>query len=64
MDPTREGLFTPSSEPTTGRLIDFKAVKFNQATILMDAVHAYFNAAQNGDVVAQLPDEWIQTEAF
>ena len=64
MDPTREGLFTPSNEPTTGRLIDFKAVKFNQPTIIMDAVNAYFNAAQDGDVVVQPPDEWIQAEAL
>ena len=64
MDPTREGLFTPSSEPTLGRLIECKAVKFNQPTIIMDAVNAYFNAEQNGDVVVQPPDEWIQAEAL
>ena len=37
MDPTREGLFTPSSEPTTGRLIDFKMVKKGLLTVLLDA---------------------------
>ena len=53
MDPGREGLFTPSSEPTTGRLIDFKAVKYNQLTVLLDAVNAYFNALQDGNVVVE-----------
>ena len=64
MDPGREGLFTPSSEPTTGRLIDFKAVKHNQLTVLLDAVNAYFNALQDGDVVVEPPREWVQAEAI
>ena len=64
MDPGREGLFTPSSEPTTGRLIDFKAVKYNQLTVLLDAVNAYFNALQDGDVVVEPPREWVQAEAL
>ena len=64
MDPGREGLFTPSSEPTTGRLIDFKAVKYNQLTVLLDAVNAYFNALQDGNVVVEPPREWVQAEAL
>ncbi len=38
LDPTREGLFTPSSELTTGRLIDLRAVKFGFLTVLLDAI--------------------------
>ena len=64
MDPTREGLFTPSSEPTTGRLIDLKAVKRGLLTVLLDAVNAYFNALQDGDVVVEPPREWLQAEAL
>ncbi len=55
MGPTREGLFTQSSEPTTGRLIDLKAVKKGLLTVLLDAVNAYFKALQDGDVVVEPP---------
>ncbi len=62
MDPTREGPFTPSSEPTTGRLIDFKAVKKGLLTVLLYAINACFNALQEGDVVVEPPREWLQAE--
>ncbi len=62
MDPTREGLFTPSSEPTTGRLIDFEVVKKGLLTVLLDAINAYFNALQEGDAVVEPPREWLQAE--
>ena len=48
VDPHREGLFTPSSENTTRRLIDFRAVKLGHSTVIIDAVNAYFHAEQDG----------------
>ncbi|CAK0850526.1 unnamed protein product, partial [Prorocentrum cordatum] len=64
MDPEREGLFTPASEPTTGRLIDFKAVKRDQPTVIIDAVNAYFHAEQDRLVAVVPPREWIEAEAI
>ncbi|CAK0871316.1 unnamed protein product, partial [Prorocentrum cordatum] len=64
MDPEREGLFTPASEPTTGRLIDFKAVKMNQPTVIIDAVNAYFHAMQDRLVAVVPPKEWMEAEAL
>ncbi|CAK0814682.1 unnamed protein product, partial [Prorocentrum cordatum] len=64
MDPEREGLFTPASEPTTGRLIDFKAVKRNQPTVIINAVNAYFHADQDRLVAVVPPREWIEAEAL
>ncbi|CAK0818910.1 unnamed protein product [Prorocentrum cordatum] len=64
MDPEREGLFTPASEPTTGRLIDFKAVKRDQPTIIIDAVNAYFHADQDRLVAVVPPREWVEAEAL
>ncbi|CAK0836500.1 unnamed protein product, partial [Prorocentrum cordatum] len=64
MDPKREGLFTPASEPTTGRLIDFKAVKRDQPTVIVDAVNAYFHAEQDRLVAVVPPREWIEAEAI
>ncbi|CAK0831086.1 unnamed protein product, partial [Prorocentrum cordatum] len=64
MDPEREGLFTPASEPATGRFIDFKAVKRNQPTVIIDAVNAYFHAEQDRLVAVVPPREWIEAEAI
>eukprot|EP00959_Pyramimonas_sp_CCMP1952_P344409 7213494-Pyramimonas_sp.AAC.1 len=64
MDPEREGLFTPASEPATGRLMDFKAVNRDQPTVIIDAVNAYFHAEQDRLVAVAPPREWIEAEAI
>ncbi|CAK0822283.1 unnamed protein product [Prorocentrum cordatum] len=64
MDPEREGLFTPASEPATGRLMDFKAVNRDQPTVIIDAVNAYFHAEQDRLVAVVPPREWVEAEAI
>ena len=48
----------------TGRLIDFKAAKLGQPTVILDAICAYFNAPQNGNVCVRPPAERLEAEAL
>ena len=58
--PEMPGLFTCGSNPTTGRVIDFYAVKHRKqgfAAIIGDATCAYFHAFQEEKVVCECPEE-------
>ena len=55
LDPTRDDVFTPASEPTTNRVIDFTAVKRAWLVLLGDAVNAYFNAVEKELVYCNPP---------
>ena len=57
--PDMEGVFTCSSIPCTGRLIDFYAVKNNFSVLIGDAVCAYFNAVQDEEVLCECPPEFL-----
>jgi len=64
LDPFRDDVFTPSSTPTTSRLIDFKATKLSQPTFIADAVNAYFNAIEPELVYTQPPREWLAVQGL
>ncbi len=45
-------------------MIDFKAVKKDQVTVLLDAIRAYFSALQDGYVPVEPSREGEQAEAL
>ena len=58
--PDQEGLFTPSSHPDTGTVIDCKAVKTGKPTRVADAVNAYWQVPETEEVYTECPDELKQ----
>lgn len=48
LDPLRDDLFTPASESSTGRCIDFKIARCGQPAAIADAANAYFHATVEG----------------
>ena len=60
MDPDLEGLFTPSSHPSTGSIIDAFAVKTGKPTRNADAMNAYWHVDETEEVYYEAPPELIE----
>ena len=59
MDPNADGLFTPSSHPSTGNVIDAYAVKTDKPSRIADAMNAYWHVDETEEVYIEAPQELI-----
>ena len=60
MNPKEEGLFTPSSHPSTGNIIDVYVVKTGKPTRIADAMNAYWHVDETEEVYCEPSLELIE----
>eukprot|EP00971_Amphidinium_carterae_P344215 6484464-Amphidinium_carterae.1 len=56
-DPDQDGLFTPSSHPSSGFIIDCYAAKTGKLTRIADATNAYWHVPETEEVYAEALEE-------